>query len=103
MEPITTNRGVYLDIYTSPLYYDFENLRFYFSSQFYVNSFTDKLYNYILEEQLKFESRYLCKISQKGFFAIRLYKRIEKRGFRVEIKENNKYVDLKTYLLQIDF
>lgn len=91
---------VYHDLRESSYYFDFENLRFYFSSDFYLRKYKEKLEGYIEAAILKFWG--LNKVSLhveglKKYFAIVLYKSIEKRGFRVlkngeeiEVKINTK-------------
>ena len=83
---------VYQNIEESPIYYDYENFRFYFSSAFYRRNFKTRIEGYILEESYKIRNRY--KIFNEKFFdsikevlLISYYKKIEKRGFKVYLNE----------------
>lgn len=89
---------VYNNINESPYYFDYYNFRFYFSSAFYRRNFANRVEAYVKEERYKLINRY--KIINSRFLDvinevlyISLYKKIEKRGFRVlvnnsEYKEN---------------
>ncbi len=83
---------VYQNIEESPIYYDYENFRFYFSSAFYRRNFKTRIDNYINEETYKIRNRY--KIFNEKFFdllkevlLVSYYKKIEKRGFKVYLNE----------------
>lgn len=83
---------VYQNIEESPIYYDYENFRFYFSSAFYRRNFKTRIEAYINEESYKIRNRY--KIFNEKFFdllkevlLISYYKKIEKRGFKVYLNE----------------
>lgn len=76
-------RGVYLDIYESDYYFDFDGVRYYFSSQFYLKKFKDNIINYVNENSIKLKLRYKININFDLFFSLSYYKKIEKRGFRV--------------------
>lgn len=83
---------VYQNIEDSPFFFQYENYKFYFSSQFYRRNFMNRIDNYILEESYKIKNRY--KIINDKFFEIlkevllvSFYKKIEKRGFRIYINE----------------
>lgn len=83
---------VYQDIEESPFYYDYEDFKFYFSSQFYRRNFKLKVEDYIKQETYKLKNRY--KIFNNKFYEIlkevlliSLYKKIEKRGFKVYLNE----------------
>ena len=86
---------VYNNINESPYYFDYYNYRFYFSSAFYRRNFKNKIEDYVREEKYKLINRY--KIINSCFLDvinevlyISLYKKIEKRGFRV-LKDNSIY------------
>lgn len=83
---------VYQNIEESPIYYDYENFRFYFSSGFYRRNFKTRIEAYINDETYKIRNRY--KIFNEKFFdllkevlLISYYKKIEKRGFKVYLNE----------------
>lgn len=86
---------VYNNINESPYFFDYKNYRFYFSSAFYRRNFKNKIESYVREEKYKLMNRY--KIINPIFIDvinevlyISLYKKIEKRGFRV-LKDNLLY------------
>lgn len=88
-------KPVYQNIEESPFFVEYIDFTFYFSSAFYQRNFKLKLPGYIREEEFKLKNRY--RIMNERFFeilhevlAISLYKKIEKRGFRV-FKNNEKY------------
>lgn len=80
---ITAN-GVYLDIKESTFSYSYLDFKFYFSSEFNKTRFITKLKTYINEEESKIKNRYqISKINLHLFFAVALYLKIEKRGFKI--------------------
>lgn len=91
---------VYHDLRESSYYFDFEDLRFYFSSDFYRRRYIERLEAYIEVSILKFWGANKVALPVEGlreYFAVVLYKLIEKRGFRVlkngediEVKINSK-------------
>lgn len=77
---------VYHDLRESSYYFDFEDLRFYFSSDFYRRRYIERLEAYIEVSILKFWGGNKVALPVEGlreYFAVVLYKLIEKRGFRV--------------------
>lgn len=78
-----TNRGIYLDLNESTYVYEFESLKFYFSSIVYLKKFIAQLPTYSKNEILKLNTKYKCNLNANQMLAINLYKNIEKRGFRV--------------------
>lgn len=56
---------------------------FYFTSEFYKNKFENEVENYIESEEIKIRNKYKVDLSLSLYLAISLYKKIEKRGFRV--------------------
>ena len=83
---------VYQNIEESPIFYQYENFKFYFSSQFYRRNFKNRIEEYLKEETYKIMNRY--KVLNDRFFEIlkevlliSYYKKIEKRGFRVYLNE----------------
>lgn len=85
---------IYNNIRKSTFYFEINNLRLYFSSEFYKDLFISKL-DYIDQEFYKLASRY--KILDERFYetlneilTISLYKRVEKRGFYIiNLKDNS--------------
>ena len=67
-------------------------LIFYFSSEALKNKF-ENLYNYyIKEENLKMLNKYKVKVNNDLMLSISLYKKVEKRGFRVVDTVGNKFL-----------
>lgn len=83
--------GIYLNIEDSMYIYKFKNLIFYFSSIIYKNKFENTLNEYIECEKYKNLNKYHIEILPDEFFALALYKKIEKRGFRVYINTKRIY------------
>lgn len=79
-----TRRGVYLEISESTYSAFAEGLIFYFSSKIYRDKFKKILNQYIKEETQKLYIKYGVKFDVKQELAVSLYKKIEKRGYRVE-------------------
>lgn len=77
---------VYNDINTTEnkFFLEIGKVRVYFSSLFNLNRFKEKYKSYIEEETLKLENKYHVKIVANYYFMIAIYKKIEKRGFRIE-------------------
>lgn len=75
---------VYNDINDSTFYLDVGKARLFFSSEFNKQRFLDRYKDYILEETKKLEKKYNVKIVANYYLMFAIYKKIEKRGFRVE-------------------
>lgn len=80
---------VYNIIEDSIYFLDKDGFRFYFSSDFNRERFKKLVSNYIKEENRKLINRYNVKIDLTNYMLISLYKKIEKRGFRVYLIEDN--------------
>lgn len=80
--------GVYYNLDTSNIFYDYKDYRFYFSSELLKENFINKLFSLEVDKAI-FEKRYYCKVNDPIFLIFKNYKKVEKRGFRVE-KENKK-------------
>lgn len=74
---------VYNNIEESTYFFKYDKLKFYFSSQFYLNKFKNEYSNFLKDEQMKIKLKYKCNIYCNDMILLLLYKRIEKRGFRV--------------------
>lgn len=89
---------VYQNIEESPFSYKYEDYEFYFSSQFYRRNFKKRLPLYLKEETFKIKNKYKIRNEEfvliffKEFLLITLYKKIEKRGFKI-LKSGERLVD----------
>lgn len=88
---------VYHDLEKSKYIVEYSRFKFIFSSKFYIEKFKKELYNYIENESIKITHRYSSFLESDEFLALSLYKRIEKRGFKVyfeneEINENTTFI-----------
>ena len=84
---------IYNDINESIYTFKYDDLVFYFSSQFYQEKFTREYSNFIKDETMKFKIKYKCNAYIDDMLLLLLYKKIEKRGFKVlydgnELQEN---------------
>lgn len=59
-------------------------VKVYFSSEFNLRRFKNGFNNYIYEETMKLENKYHVSIVANYYLMIAYYKKIEKRGFRIE-------------------
>lgn len=90
---------VFYDLTQSVYYYQFKNITFYFSSNVYREKFKKKIEGFIVSEITKLYAQYntvLLIHDLDIFFAIALYKRIEKRGLRIlddKGRDYNAYVN----------
>ena len=84
---------VYNDIDTSTFFIDVGKCRLYFSSEFNKNRFLKNYASYLDEETRKIENKYHVKISANYYLLFAFYKKIEKRGFRIENNITNKRVN----------
>lgn len=99
---------VYKNIEDSDYRFDFQRFTFYFSSKFYIEKFKNELDNYIDIEKNRLIKRYDLMLESSEYLALSLYKKIEKRGFRVyfsfsdelgsRIKENETFAISLSYL-----
>ena len=74
---------IYHDIEKSKYTFNYEHLTFYFSAPLYLNKFKDTYIEYIKSETDKFNSRFHMNIYADELFLLELYRKIEKRGFKV--------------------
>lgn len=78
-----TINGIYYDLNESDYTFQYGKLLFTFSSQFYLDKFKNEHSEYIKNETLKLNSKYNCNLYCDEMLLIDLYKKIEKRGFKV--------------------
>ena len=79
---------IYIDIEYSDYYFEYDDMKFYFSSQFYLNKFKREYSEFLKDETLKLKIKFKCSIFADYMILLLLYKKIEKRGFRVYYKNN---------------
>ena len=88
---------VFKDINESNYKFKYDNLVFYFSSEFYLEKFIKEHAQFIKDETMKLKIKYKCSIYCDEMILLLLYKRIEKRGFKVKYKNKllneNYYID----------
>ena len=85
---------VYKDINESNYIFEYNKLKFYFSSLFYKEKFIKEHINFIRDETMKLKIKFKCNIYCDEMILLLLYKKIEKRGFKVLYKGkelNEKY------------
>ena len=87
---------VYYDLNESTYKVDYKRFTFLFSSKFYIDKFKKELDNFVNIENKKIYSKYRVVLECSEYLALSLYKKIEKRGFKVyfnnkEIKENESF------------
>lgn len=78
---------IYNDINESTYNFSYDNMTFYFSSKFYKEKFENEYISYLKEETDKLRIKFKCNIVADEMILLLLYKKIEKRGFRVEYKK----------------
>lgn len=78
-----TVRGIYHNLEESEYQFDYDNLKFVFSSKLYLEKFIGNYKEYLKDETAKIESEFKATIYADEFLLINLYRKIEKRGFRV--------------------
>ena len=88
----TTVKGICLNLNESEYYFEYKGLIFYFSSEFYKKKYADNIQNYIENETFKLQVKYNVNINFDILFMITLYKKIEKRGFRIYDELNKKEI-----------
>ena len=88
----TTVKGICLNLNESEYYFKYKGFVFYFSSKFYKKKFADEISSFIETETFKLQVKYNLNINFDILFMLSLYKKIEKRGFRVYDEENKKEI-----------
>ena len=74
---------VYNDINESTYTFKYNDLVFYFSSQFYQEKFERMYIQFLKDETMKLKIKFKCNIYCDEMILLLLYKKIEKRGFKV--------------------
>ena len=77
---------IYNDIEESVYNFKYDDMIFYFSSQFYKEKFEKEYITFLKEETDKLIVKFKCNVFADYLILLLLYRKIEKRGFRVEYK-----------------
>ena len=94
-----TINGIYLDLKESEYKLNYNGLIYYFSSELYMNKFKNNVKQFIVEETAKLRTKYKINIYFDTMLTIAYYKKIEKRGFRIVYKINEKETELTEEVL----
>lgn len=87
-----TTRGIELDINKSDITFKTYDLNFYFTSKLNKKRFEERYKEFIETENMKFKIKYKVEVDFKIIFLLSLYKKIEKRGFKVYNINDKKYL-----------
>lgn len=90
-----TVRGIYHSLDESDYTFKYDDLTFVFSSKLYLTKFMGNYKEYLKEHTAKMESEFKSTFYADELILIQLYRKIEKRGFRVLY--NNEPLDEKLY------
>lgn len=86
-------RGLYYDTKDSNEYFFvYKNLKFYFSGEFNMRRFKEKVCRFTFEENSKIVNRYKINIDLVDYFVFSLYQNIEKRGYKIEDLEKKELI-----------
>lgn len=94
-----TINGIYLNLKESEYKLNYNGLIYYFSSKLYMNKFKNNVKQFIVEETAKLRTKYKINIYFDTMLTIAYYKKIEKRGFRIVYKINEKETELSEEVL----
>lgn len=93
-----TRNGIELNIEESKYKYNYKGLTFYFSSMFYLHKFEREIKFFIDNETKKLYNKFKVNADFTILLSIALYKRIEKRGFKVLVHDKE---PIQEYYLSI--
>ena len=96
-----TDNIIYYDINKSPYVYKTLYFDFYFSSQFYMNKFKSNYSTYIQNETDKLKVKFGQSVTFIKPLILDYYKKVEKRGFRVYDKVEDRYVNLEYKIIGV--
>ena len=92
-------KRVEYDINKSEYYFKVNKLTFFFSSKFNKTRFENVFIDYVNEETNKIKAKYKVNINLTNYLLLTYYKKIEKRGFRIVYKINEKETELSEEVL----
>lgn len=87
-----TKGGIYLNIEESTYKISKYGLTFYFSSKFYMEKFEENVEKYVETESLKLKNKYLTDCYFEKYLAVSYYRKIEKRGFKIELEGKERII-----------
>lgn len=88
-----TRRGIEKDLTQTKYTAIYDNLVFYFSSEFYQKNFKKLINDYVRKYSFYLNKKFKLNINSEYFLAISCYKLIEKRGFRIFDKNTNNFIN----------
>lgn len=97
-----TRRGIYYNLKESEYIYDREHYRFYFSSEYNKYRFETQLEDYIKSKNEKIINNLELNIDITLIYMIEFYKKIEKRGFKIEVYKDGNFRDLKDFKIYLN-
>lgn len=98
-----TTRGIYLNTKDSQDYFFvYKNYKLFFSSEFNMRRFKERICKYTFEENEKFINKYTINIDLIDYFIFCFYKNIEKRGYKIQNMEDGSYI-INSKKLEIAF
>ena len=88
-----TYYGTFTDINESDIFCIYDKYKLYFTSNYIKNKFIKEINDYVYIEELKIKTKYNLEIDLHNYLAIAYYKKIQKKGFRVELINTNKKIE----------
>lgn len=88
-----TYYGTFTDINESDIIAIYGDYIFYFTSNFNKSKFVENVEHYVELEEIKIKAKYNIDIEMKNYFSIWYYKKVQKRGTRIEYLKNNKKIN----------
>lgn len=88
-----TYYGTYTNINESDIFAIYDEFKFYFTSNCVKNKFIENIDYFIELEELKIINKFNIDINLKSYLAVCYYKKIQKKGFRIEKIGTNKKIE----------
>lgn len=82
-----TKRGICYDLKKSPYTYSETDITFYFSSLNHKEHFTEEKERYAQQLNVSLEKRFKCPVDAYTLALVKLYEKIETRGFCIFLKK----------------
>lgn len=95
-------RGIYYNLNESDYIFEYNHFKFYFSSVLYLNKYKSLYQDYIEKETKKLNAYYKANINCEVMLLLTLYKKIEKRGFKVVYDNKDLKEDTNLYYVLIE-